>query len=215
LCGQKVFLSRIVLEDIQIPAEWALDHPELAKYLAEEIGICRPGGFVAPVKASLLKTIDAVAKFVQRQIIGGEYASRQHLPERDLQADLRTHLRTLGLDVREGTEIGGGETDLLTEKVILIENKIAKPTDDPMSEYYPYPFQARRYTVALCQSIFLTVVGYQPKTEIGILPQHQSVVVRKVPDVPGDCVEIRFVIPYGTPTPSDARAPVAKTGKIK
>src|ERR1700730_15963316 len=215
LRGQRVFLSRILLEDIQVPAEWALDRPELAQYLTDEIGICRPGGFVAPVKASLLKTIDAVAKFVQRQIIGGEYASCQRLPERDLQTDLRTHLRTLGLDVREGTEIGGGETDLLTEKVILIENKIAKPTDDPMSEDYPYPFQARRYTVALCQSIFLTVVGYQPKTVAGILPQSQSVIVRNVPHVPGDCIDIRFAIPYGTPTPSHAQAPSANKGNSK
>jgi len=121
----------------------------------------------------------------------------------------------MGLDVREGSEVGGGETDLLTHNLILIENKIAKPTDDPMSEAYPYPFQARRYAISLCQSIFLTVVAYQPKTETGILPQSQSVIVRKVPDVPGDCVEIRFTIPYGTPTPSHAQAPVAKKGEIK
>jgi len=82
LRGQKVFLSRILQEDIRIPAEWAQDRPELAKYLADEIGICRPGGFVASVRTPLLETIDAVAKFVQRQIIGGEYASRRDLVQR-------------------------------------------------------------------------------------------------------------------------------------
>jgi HD superfamily phosphohydrolase len=208
LHGEKVFLSRILLEDIRIPAEWVGDRPELARYLAEEIGICRPGGFVSPVKVALLKTIEAVAKFVRRQAVGGEYRSRQHLLEKDLQADLRGHLRTLGLDVREGDEVGGGETDLLTQNVIVIENKVAKDTDDPMSEAFPYPFQARRYTIALCQSVFFTVVTYKPKTERGILPQSQSVVVRKVPDVPGDCVEIRFAIPYGMSRPSDAQAAV-------
>ena len=208
LRGERVFLSRILVEDIRIPAEWANDRPELAKHLADELGISRPGGFVSPVKTALLTTIEAVAKFVHRQAVGGEYRSRQHLREKDLQADLRSHLRTSGLQVFEGSEVGGGETDLLTENVILIENKVAKDTDNPMSEDFPYPFQARRYTTALCQSVFLTVVTYKPKTEIGILPQSQSVVVRKVPDVSGDCVEIRFAIPYGMSKPSDARSPV-------
>jgi len=106
LRGQRVALSRILLEDVQIPVEWAQDRPELAQYLADEISICRPGGFVTPVKVSLLKTIDAAAKFVRRQVIGGEYASRQHLLEKDLQAELRTQLRTMDLDVREGSEVG-------------------------------------------------------------------------------------------------------------
>jgi HD superfamily phosphohydrolase len=208
LRGDKVFLSRILLEDIRIPADWAKDRPELAKYLAEEISICRPGGFVKSVKEALVQTVDGVAKFVQRQVEGGEYSKEQHLLESKLQADLRGHLRTLGLDVREGSEVGGGETDLIAQNVIVIENKVAKETDDPMSESFPYPFQARRYTVALCQSIFLTMVAYKPKTEKGILPQSQSVDIHKVPDVPGDCVEIRFVIPYGASRPSEAKAPV-------
>jgi HD superfamily phosphohydrolase len=214
LCGQKIFLSRLLREDIRIPAEWASDRPELTKYLADEIGICRPGGFVTSVKSALVETIDAVANFVKRQVIGGEYAKRPQLPEKDLQADLRTHLRTMGLDVREGTEVGGGETDLLTQNLILIENKVAKSTDEPLSEDHPYPFQARRYAIALCQSAFLTVVAYQPKTEKGFLTQSQSVIVRKVQGVPGDCVEIRFAIPYGASIPSHAKAPIAKEEKV-
>jgi HD superfamily phosphohydrolase len=206
LRGDKVFLSRILLEDIRVPPEWVEDYPELTKYISDEICICRPGGFVKSVKNALLETIDAIAKFVQRQVEGGEYRTADHLPEKTLQTDLRTHLRTLGLNIREGSEVGGGETDLLSQNTIVIENKVSSETDEPMSEKFPYPFQARRYAIALCQSIFITMVAYKPKTEKGHFSQSRSIEVHRVTDVPGDCVEIRFIVPYGYDSPSRAKA---------
>jgi HD superfamily phosphohydrolase len=191
LRGKKAFLSRILLEDIRIPSDWARDRPELAQYLADEIAISRPGGFVVEVKTALLETIEAVANFVHSRGLGGEYVGRRHFLEKELQTDLRVHLRTLGLNVREGSEVGGGETDLLTQNLIVIENKVARETDDPMSEGFPYPFQARRYTVALCQSVFLTVVTYRPKTESGVFPQSESVIVRRVPVPSGMWLELK------------------------
>jgi hypothetical protein len=140
---------------------------------------------------------------------GGEYAKLDSMPEAQLQADARRHLRTQGLEISEGSEVGGGETDLLVGRKIIIENKIAGETNDPMSENRPYPFQARRYSIALCKTVFFTLVAYKPRSEPGVLRQSSSVSVRKVPDVPEDCLEIRLVVPYGTGRPSEVSKPVS------
>ena len=209
LAGERVFLSRVAPEDLRWPAGWIEERPELPRMFAEEIAISRPGGFVAPVKEALLKTVEAVAGFVKQTVEGGEYARRADLPELDLQRDLRRHLRTLGLDVSEGSEVAGGETDLIVGRQMLIENKVAGTTDDPMSDSRPYPFQARRYAISLCKTVFLTVVAYLPRTEAGLLRQSNSVRVLKVPGIQEDCVEVRFAIPFGTGRPSEAKKPPA------
>ena len=206
---ERVFLSRILADDIRLPTAWIAEKPELRKNLAEEIIISRPGGFVTPVKEEILKTIASFANFVQMINEGGEYAKLGGIPEARLQADARRHLRTQGLQISEGSEVGGGETDLLVANKIVIENKIAGETNDPMSENRPYPFQARRYSIALCKTVFFTLVAYKPRSETGLLPQSSSLAVRKVPDIPEDCLEIRFVVPYGTGRPSDVSKPVA------
>jgi len=206
---QRVFLSRILAEDIRLPDAWIEEKPELPKNLAEEITISRPGGFVAPVKGEILRTLTSLGDFVRMISEGGEYAKFDSLPEARLQADARRHLRTQGLQISEGSEVGGGETDLLVAHKIIIENKIVGETNDPMSENRPYPFQARRYSIALCKTVFFTLVAYKPRSETGLLPQSSSIAVRKVPDIPEDCLEIRFVVPYGTGRPSEVSKPVA------
>jgi hypothetical protein len=206
---ERVFLSRILPDDIRLPAAWIEERPELRKNLAEEIIISRPGGFVAPVKEEILTTLASLGSFVQMINEGGEYAKLDSMPEAQLQADARRHLRTQGLEISEGSEVGGGETDLLVGRKIIIENKIAGETNDPMSENRPYPFQARRYSIALCKTVFFTLVAYKPRSELGVLRQSSSVSVRKVPDVPEDCLEIRLVVPYGTGRPSAVSKPVS------
>ena len=138
----------------------------------------------------------------------GEYAKLEGIPEAQLQRDVRRHFRSQGLHVTEGAEVGGGETDLVIGSKIVLENKVAGNTNDPMTEERPYPFQARRYSIALCKSVFFTLVAYKPRSETGLLPQSSSVAIRAVPNVVGDCVEIKFVVPYGTGKPSEASKPL-------
>jgi hypothetical protein len=90
---------------------------------------------------------------------------------------------------------------------ILIENKVAGATDDPLSDARPYPFQARRYAISLCQTVFITVVAYAPRSETGLLRQSDSIVVLAVPNIREDCVELRFTVPYNTGRPSEVRRP--------
>ena len=204
---ERVFLSRILPEDLRWPRGWVDERPELSKQIADEIAISRPGGFINSLKGLLLQTVSVVADFVRIRIEGGEYAGVESLAEATLQADLRRHLRTLGLDVLEGGEFGGGETDLLIGRQVLIENKVAGKTSDPMSETKPYPFQARRYAISLCKTVFLTLVAYSPRNETSLLRQSDSVAVMKVPDIREDCIEVQFIVPYGTGRPSEVRRP--------
>ena len=53
---ERVFLSRILADDIRLPDAWIEDRPELRKSVADEIIISRPGGFVAPIKEAILNT---------------------------------------------------------------------------------------------------------------------------------------------------------------
>jgi len=152
---ERVFLSRILADDIRLPDAWIEETPELRKNLSDEIIISRPGGFVTPIKDAILKTLASLANFVQMISEGGEYAKLDSMPEAQLQADARRYLRAQGLQISEGSEVGGGETDLLVAHKIIIENKIAGETNNPMSENKPYPFQARRYSIALCKTVFL------------------------------------------------------------
>jgi hypothetical protein len=96
---------------------------------------------------------------------------------------------------------------LIADGQVLIENKVADRTDEPMSESKPYPFQARRYAISLCKTVFVTVVAYSPKTEAGLLRQSDSIRVLKVEGIDEDCVELRFAVPFGTSTPSRAKVP--------
>jgi HD superfamily phosphohydrolase len=206
---ERVFLSRVEEADLIWPAGWVEEKPEISKRIAEEIGISRPGGFISGLKKTLLATMNGVADFVRTVVEGGEYSRLEKLPEAQLQQDLRKHLRARGQAVREGAEVGGGETDLLADDQVLIENKVAGASNSPMSETSPYPFQARRYAIALCKTAFVTVVAYQPTNESHVLRQSDSVAVLKVGGIPEDCVEVRFAVPFGTGRPSQVKRPPA------
>lgn len=209
LRGQRVSLSRITFDDLKLPSGWIDENPMLPQKIAEEIAIARPGGFVVKTKEALIATVAGLADFVRVTMEGGEYAKLETLPESELQKNLRQFLRGQGLAVAEGAEVGGGETDLISQGQVVIENKDAGSTNSPMSEAKAYPFQARRYSIAVCKTAFCTVVAYKPRSETGVLQQSACIEVRGVPDVPGDCVEIRLVVPYGYDTPSKAKKPDA------
>lgn len=203
---ERVFLSRVEAADIKLPAEWVGDSPDLPRSLAREISIVRSGGFMQQIKADTLATLEALAGFVKMTIEGGEYSRAVTLSEAQLQADLRKHLRAT-MRVLEGAEYGGGETDLIARDRILIENKVEGETDTPMSDRRPYPFQARRYSLALCTSVFFTMVAYKPRTEQGHLRQCDCVKVFDIREVSEPCAEIRLLVPYGYSAPSEAKRP--------
>ncbi|MBI1684175.1 hypothetical protein [Caulobacter hibisci] len=73
--------------------------------------------------------------------------------EADLQQMLAQHLRARDLDVTEGAERLGGETDPIIFRRLLIENKIAGETADPFAAKPTAPNQGNRYATAIASPL--------------------------------------------------------------
>lgn len=204
----RTFLSLIKAEDISLPEDWVREAPRLAESIAKNLKKYHPGGFAPTVKNELLSAITALANVVATICKHGKFSKYDALDERrELQPEIRDMLSAQGLAVSEETELVGGRTDLISGASMLIENKVAGETDNVMEKgSSSYPFQTRRYAIALCNTVFFTVVAYKNKTEAGLLQQCESIKVIKVPSVKGDFIEIRFAVPYGTGRPSAAKA---------
>ena len=129
------------------------------------------------------------------------------MKEKMLQQELKKHLLSREVPVREGEEVGGGETDLVLYDAVVIENKVRGITADPFGAGTNYPYQSRRYSMALLQRVSFVVVAYQPSSESAILELPQRIRVSKIKDVAEDHAEVRIVIPWGFGVPSTARAP--------
>jgi len=130
--------------------------------------------------------------------------------EKDLQKALRNHLRSRSVDVLEGAEFGGGETDLLLGPApgyTVVENKIAGKTDDPFDAKPNSPWQARRYSISVVQRINFVVVGYEPATENGLKSLTHRIEVRRTGIRTDQYASLILAVPFGLPVPSKARVP--------
>jgi hypothetical protein len=204
---ESIHLSRIYVDDVKLPQKWVGEDPSLPQTVADTITMIKPGGFMSQLKSDTIVALDALAGFVQMIHEGGEFAKLDDMAEADLQKALRSHLRSLQLDVLEGAEFGGGETDLLINRQIVVENKVMGDGNSPLTSGAHYPFQARRYSMAVCTSLFFTVVAYKPRSESALLTPWKSLRVAKVPKVSDICGEIRLAVPYGVTNPSSAKKP--------
>jgi hypothetical protein len=137
---------------------------------------------------------------------GGEFVKSSRPDEvRGLQPRIRDFLRAQGLKVDEGSELGGGETDLVLSDAIVLENKVLGSTPDPFTGLEPAGWQARRYAIALSQRVRFIVAAYKPSTEAALLMLSQRVRVRSAVNGTRDrAVEVQFVVPYACDVPSHA-----------
>src|SRR6202000_512370 len=118
--------------------------------------------------------------------------------DRELQADLGTSLRDQSLDVTEGSDRAGGETDLVIGKRVVIENKLIKePTDDPFTKVRRAGLQARRYALPTGQKFVITVVGFRSATESGKLSPHKCVRIQRIAELEQPFVDVRIAVRYG------------------
>jgi hypothetical protein len=150
-----------------------------------------------------------LASFLDVVEKGGKLVGRASISEVELQTLLRDHLRSRGVSVHEGSEMGGGETDLILPGPLIVENKMRGKTQDPFEAGPHYAWQARRYGIALHSSqVIFTVVGYEPSDEVAYLPIAKRIRVCRPEQAPqGSYVQIRVVIPWTSSTPSGAKAP--------
>jgi len=201
-------LVPVLQADIRVPDEWTKYDPGFAGRIASSFQEALPIGLPASIHAAVLDAIDDAATFLDMAEKGGLFVNTEHLDERTLQARMRDHLRSRGVEVREGSEIGGGETDLILPGPLVMENKVRGDTADPLGSGTKYPWQARRYSIAISSRVSLLLVGYKPRDERAILPLPQRLAIVVPEGAPEASAQIKIIQPYGHPVPS--RAPVPK-----
>ncbi|MGP0074791.1 MAG: HD domain-containing protein [Bryobacteraceae bacterium] len=207
LTEAKPNLLRIRSTDFELPAAWMVADPQLTKRLADGFDEAITGGLPAGARSAVLKSVTDLALFMERVESDGTFVKHDKLPEKELQQELKKHLLSRGSPVREGQEVGGGETDLIVHDAIVVENKVRGDTVDPFESGQDYQYQSRRYSIPMLQRVSFVVVAYKPTNEGAILPLPQRIQVSKIEGIPEEHLQIRIVIPWGTGVPSSAKAP--------
>jgi hypothetical protein len=202
-------LARFQRDDIAVPSDWTAQGEDVPQQLAEALNEARPRGYTASLMKTIGELIESLAYFADMSSKGGTLREVGIGEEPKLQAALRDHIRSRQQYVDEGSEFGGGETDLIFQRQIVIENKIhSVTTNNPLKVAEKYEWQARRYSIALSNDIVATVVGYRPTDEGGILPSRESFLIRRLSD--RKTVAIRIALPVGLDVPSSVKVPKRK-----
>ncbi|MFN0197872.1 MAG: HD domain-containing protein [Planctomycetaceae bacterium] len=206
-----VRLVPIRIEDLEkaIPDDIRRDKPDLAKRLHGQFSAAIPVGIAPSLHQKVIEGIRHLFLFLISLQKGGDFVGLGEIDEkRNLQAKLKSHLLAREAKVVEGSEVGGGETDLVLSDELVIENKIVRnPTISPLTVGEKFSWQARRYAIAVAQRVVFEVVAYKPSNELAILPISDCVVVSEVPFGSSTLATVRFVTPWGHAVPSGATPP--------
>ena len=194
-------------KEMAIPDAWKTEDPTLAKRLAEGLNDVLVGGLLASMHQATIDAIRHMIVFIDVTAKSGPFVSLKTLPEKDLQRSLKDHLRSREVDVQEGTEIGGGETDLVLPGPLIVENKVRGDTVDPFAAGPHYVWQARRYSIPVSSRVSFVVLAYRPANEHAILPMSRRIAVATPESGPKGHAQIRIVVPWGEGVPSSAKAP--------
>ena len=162
-------LARVYPEDLRVPPDWQSIEPGLTKRLSESLEQALPAGVPASLHGAIIDAIEQLCGFVDFAEKEGLWIKADKLIEKDLQAELRKYLRSRSVKVSEGSEVGGGETDLVLPGNIVVENKVRGTTSDPLTAGVDYEWQARRYAISMTSQVSFVVIGYRPANEPAIL----------------------------------------------
>lgn len=206
LASAKPQLALIDKDDLNLPDAITRTDPGLAERLAKEFRTALPGGMPAEIYKATTSSIVSVLSVMRSFEEGGKFVNKS-IKEKDLQQELRDHLRTLSVPVAEGSEVGGGETDLILHGTLVVENKVRGKTSTPFDE--KYDLQAGRYRIAISSSVGFVIVGYMPNDEDAVLPISKRIRVVKAARKSEDAAVILIAVPYGHSVPSDVRKPNA------
>lgn len=190
-----------------LPDTWRTGFPELALTIAENFQEIIPSGLAPSVHTILLEAIGHLVSFLDTMEKGGDLVNVDKLVEKQFQRYVRNHLRARDADVQEGTEVGGGETDLILSGRIVIENKVVDKTNDPFTTGDKFGWQVRRYSIPVSRKVAILVVAYRPEDEPAILPLNKRFKIKLVGKADNEFAEVRCVVPWGYPVPSKAKPP--------
>ena len=201
-------LIRFQPDGFEFPDDWLSENPGARDRIAEDLNTHLPTGLAASFHKAVLAAFRDLATFVDMVEKNGTWNSADNLSESQFQAKLREHLSSRESTVAEGSEFGGGETDLILHECIVVENKVQKEkTRNPFEVGPNYPWQGRRYSIALCSRVVFVVVGYRPSNEAAVFPLPSRIRVCGMPQAPEERCEVRVVVPWGTRVPSSAKRP--------
>lgn len=192
--------------DISWPENWHAENADLDREIIDKLRIELPQGLPTEDRDALIKTIECLSHFIFLAHQGRALSSGCSR-EKDLQRAFISHLQSSRIAVTEGAEMGGGETDVIIQNRILVENKHAGVSGNPFGAAPTAPYQANRYSVALCSRVFCTLIAYKPLNDGDPLEQTASIEVEKISDLSRAVVNIRAVVPYGMKVPSKVTAP--------
>ena len=200
LTSERHSLMRVRAEDLAVPNAWLAEDPDFASRMASQLNRNLKGGLMAAGRDALTRTLESIWRFVDGWYAGSRTTSELE-NEAALQKLLAEHLRAT-LQVDEGTEIAGGELDLLVERQVLIENKFHGKPANPGSVGKGAGAQGRRYGLALSSQL-VVVVAARRMTVSGTVPaKTKAVSIRPISDEDDNRVEIRIDLPFGARLPS-------------
>ncbi|MFB6461487.1 HD domain-containing protein [Bradyrhizobium tunisiense] len=199
LVTRRQSLLAVAAEDLAVPEDWIKEDADIPYSLAADIGKHLRGGLTAEDKAKLTTVLQGMYAFVDLWFAG--HVTTDIEDEAALQILLRDSLRARGLEVDEGSRVGGGNLDLWVEDAVLIENKFHGPTKHPTRVAAPAGMQGRRYAISLGSQVVVVVVGH--KLSGGDLPNKSATLsIHGISSIDPNRVEFRFSLPYGAPLPS-------------
>lgn len=205
--GNRPQLALFREDNLVLPHDWLSEDPNVRKSITEELNSHLPVGLPASFHQAVSDAICELASFADMIEKSGKWVSCQKLSEYELQEKLYEHLLSRNKIVQKGSEVGGGETDLILHNRVVVENKVCEETADPFRVLPHAAWQGRRYSIPLCSRVEFVVVGYRPTSEEALLPLPERIRVLAMPDAPEERCEIRVVIPWGLGIPSSARKP--------
>jgi hypothetical protein len=190
-----------------VPKDFNRDDPTIVGRLYESFLDALPVGLAPSLHKTVCDSLRHLFTFLQTVAREGQFVGLEGLEESLLQSELRKHLMAREAEVVEGTKEAGGETDLVIDNILVIENKVVRePTCNPLTIGERFSWQARRYAIALAKSIAFEVVAYRPKDEASVMPLTQSVGVSALAHGQSRFAVVRFVLPWGQKVPSHAKS---------
>lgn len=200
LTSDRHSLLRVRAEDLAVPDTWLAEDPDFASRMAGQLNRHLKGGLMAAGRDALTKTLESLWRFVDGWYAGPRTTS-ELANEAELQKLLAEHLRVT-LQVDEGTEVAGGELDLLVERQVLIENKYHGTAANPDKVGKGAGAQGRRYGLALSSQLVVVAAARRMTVKGPVPAKTKAVIVKAISDDNDNRVEIRIDLPFGAKLPS-------------